>query len=127
MRKAFVLLLFTGLIWGCEAPIKDQIMDVHDEVMPLMDPLYQTRKQLQDKADSLDPTSAAYGQHGELIRKIEVAEAEMMNWMRNYEPNFEGQTDSVTTYYYEAQKAAIEEVASQMNAALEEGKSMLEP
>lgn len=125
--RSFFLLVFLG-IWllSCQAPIKEQIMEVHDEVMPLMDPLYETRKQLQERAQGLDQSSAEYMAHLETVRKIELAESEMMIWMRNYEPAFESQTDSITQYYFEAQKLAIEKVAKQMTTALDEGRSLLE-
>jgi len=98
-----------------------QVTSLHDEVMPLMGPLYKTRKRLllQAEADSSNV------QLVNAILNIKSAEEEMMKWMRNYDPGFEGANDSETMKYFSDQKKSIEQVSASMNQAMANGKSIL--
>jgi len=98
-----------------------EVISLHDEVMPLMEPLYKTRKQLLLKAEA-DTSNV---QLVNAILKIKSAEEEMMNWMRNYDPAFEGADDSETMKYLSDQKKSIEQVSARMNQAMTNGKSIL--
>jgi hypothetical protein len=128
MKKLVGLLFIISLISGCTNAKKeeitklgDEVIVLHDEMMPLMDDLYQTRMKLQQLADA-DSTRSGQDTVAELIQEIKLAEDAMMNWMRNFNPNFEGETDDETIAYLIGQKESMSQVAEQMNQALAAGK-----
>ena len=101
--------------------VEAEVITLHDEVMPLMDPLYKIRKQLQQKAE----TDTSDVQLVEAILNIKSAEEEMMNWMRIYDPNFRGKDDTETLDYLSKQKKSIEQVGINMNEALARGEDLI--
>src|SRR5688572_19993617 len=108
MKTTYVLMLtILGLVWGCgqkaqesadhvdmhgEAPVGNQalyeeVMNIHDEVMPKMDDIYKLEQALKkqltetpeispDKKKALEST----------IMKLDSAGEGMMAWMRNFNP-----------------------------------------
>ncbi len=132
MRKLVGLLFIISVLSGCTNPKKeeiiklgDEVIVLHDEMMPLMDDLYKTRMKLQQLADT-DSTQSGQDTVAELIQEIKLAEDAMMNWMRNFNPNFEGETDDETIAYLLGQKESMSQVSEQMNQALAVGKERLE-
>jgi hypothetical protein len=57
--------------------------------------------------------------------EIAAANESMMNWMRNYDPEFDG-TEDEQLDYFQKQKRSIEEVKRAMNESLAKGKEVLE-
>lgn len=99
MRKAMFLGLLIGLVAcqnqsqgepaaGAGEPVeqteelKRQVMAVHDEVMPLMNPMGRMQAKLREVAQS-ESDSMAYLQAAADLRE---AQEGMMNWMRNFKP-----------------------------------------
>ena len=102
----------------------DEVIELHDEAMPLMDGLYQTRMKLQKVlADSTLTDSSAIVT---AIGQIKLAEDAMMDWMHNFNPVFEGETDEITLQYLTDQKASITVVGEQMRNAKKQGELLLE-
>ncbi len=125
--NSFSILLIVLLIACGEKPdqvkvLKDEVMDVHDEVMPKMGDLRKASKSLLMKAETLDSTSAA--ELKTIAGDIEAANEFMMDWMRQYEPNLEGTEEEVLKYYKE-QREGIQEVKERMLNALEKGQKAL--
>ena len=123
--RVFILTIIVFL-FGCGSGSKSEIekletdvSELHDEVMPLMSPLYKIRKQLQEmEANSSNVELMA------TINGIEVAEESMMDWMRNYDPNFIG-SETETIKYLSDKKLAIEQVSIQMKESLSNGEMLL--
>jgi len=131
MRNVIGLTLLIALLSGCANPKKEEIarlgeevLYLHDEAMPLMDNLYSTRVALQKLANT-DSTQSGQDSVAELIQELKLAEDAMMNWMRNFDPNFEGKTDDETIAYLNEKKESISQVAEQMNQALAVGRDRL--
>lgn len=106
--------------------LKDEVMAIHDEVMPKMGELRSVRKSLMFRADSLtgiDSVSASM--LNSLADDIGNASEGMMQWMRAYEPDFEGTEEEVKAYL-EAQKASIQQVKEEMESSLEKGQMALD-
>ena len=91
LRWSYLLLWI--FLWGCVSKsgnetdlLFQEIMDVHDEVMPKMGKIRNLEKQFRSAAlTSPDAT--------ELMRQAEVlasANEAMMNWMRNFNNDFQG-------------------------------------
>ncbi|WP_436517606.1 hypothetical protein [Ekhidna sp. To15] len=131
--KNFILL--TGLIATLMAcgpskkeelqTLKDEVLAIHDEVMPKMGELRKTRKGLEALADSLMATDSTQAiKISSLAADISAANEGMMQWMRAFEPEFEG-TDEEIQKYLEEQKVAVQKVKDDMNESLESGKKAL--
>jgi len=109
--------------------LKDEVMAVHDEVMPKMQDIMRLKKQARSKVDSLATDSISNASQIEsmetLISTLEEADETMMNWMRNYRRDFEG-TDEEYVAYLQKEKEAIEAVKEDMFAAIEEAESSLQ-
>ncbi len=132
--KKFLLITITVLCFSCQSnkgevdlkALKDEVFEIHDEVMPKMGNLRNVRKSLMLQADSLqaiDSSAAAV-----LINAsdaIAAANEGMMDWMRNFDPNFEG-TDEEVLKYLNDQKASITKVRTDMLESLENGEKLLQ-
>lgn len=120
MRLPFILLA-SLIILSCERKVEssptitivDEVMAIHDSVMPKMGNLRKTRKAILEKAESMDDSVM----RALLIKKadkLDSAQKSMMGWMRQYNPT-----------YYEDQKELIQGVKDLMEDALEEGEELL--
>ncbi|NQZ78835.1 MAG: hypothetical protein HRT61_22375 [Ekhidna sp.] len=110
---------------GSLADLKDEVMAIHDEVMPKMGDLRKTRMMLESIADSLivvDSIGAVNLRN--LASEIDAANEGMMQWMRAYEPDFQGTEDEVRKYL-ENQKTLISKVKEDMNGSLAKGKEAI--
>lgn len=131
----FLLLLPFILILSCQTSksdkedlkaLKDEVFEIHDEVMPKMGTLSRMRKDLVLQADSLVKTDRQRA--SELLEasyELSAANESMMNWMRNFDPNFEGNVEE-TMQYLTDQKASITVVKEKMLKSLEAGSRLLE-
>lgn len=130
MKNIFSLIVLATLMASCtpskkeveEKPLMDQVMEVHDAVMPKMGSLMKVKKQLVAKADTAD--SVASEELKTLAQEIDLANEAMMDWMRNFDPNFEGTEEEVKDYLMKKKKG-IEKVAEAMNSSLEKGENAL--
>ncbi len=121
-------ILFLTLLISCEDKpdqikvLKEEVMDIHDEVMPKMGDLRKASKSLMMKAETMDSSAAA--ELKTIADDIEAANEFMMEWMRQYEPDLEGSEAEVLEYYKE-QREGIQEVKERMLNALEKGQKAL--
>lgn len=129
--KIVYLIAICALIGSCSPKsneldvLKSEVMKAHDEVMPRMGELMKTQKALKLKADSVSVfDSLASVSYLKLASDIDAANESMMNWMRNFEPNFTG-TEAEVLQYYTDQKKAIDQVKADMLNSLEAGKKGL--
>ncbi len=125
------ILAITLIFGACSGPtqktdvssLKDEVMAVHDEVMPKMGELRKTEKALRSMAQEVDD-SLTSSDITSAANAIKLANENMMVWMRNYDPAFEG-TDEEIKNYLEAQKDGIEKVREDMLSSLETGNKIL--
>jgi len=101
--------------------LEQEVIELHDEVMPLMDPLYKIRKGLQEMTE-LDSANIELKN---AINTIEIAEEAMMDWMRNYDMTFKGNDSAETLQYFSEKKKSIEQVAVDMKLAKKSGEELL--
>ncbi|MEP1094420.1 MAG: hypothetical protein ABJG78_04890 [Cyclobacteriaceae bacterium] len=105
--------------------LKDEVFELHDEVMPMMGDLRRVRKSLMLQADSIQGTNAerAATLTG-VSEELNAANEGMMVWMRNFDPNFDGSDEEVLKYLT-AQKTSIEVVNKNMKETLKKGQELL--
>lgn len=128
------LLVFTSCGDGGKAEreaLRDEVMAVHDEVMPKMGDFRKLEKQIVSLSDSLlQADSTNRDSVTDLVaRTVELAAAKesMMAWMRQYNPEVmeDGTPHEEVMSYLKEQKVAIEKVRDQMNQALSSGEEAL--
>ena len=129
------LLIFSSCSDGGQAEreaLRDEVMAIHDEVMPKMGDFRKLQKQIASLSDSLRTMeSIDTNRLNDLAaRGVEIAAAQegMMAWMRQYNPEImqDGTPHEEVMSYLEEQKAAIEKVRDQMMQALASGEEALQ-
>ncbi|MEQ8712157.1 MAG: hypothetical protein RIC80_04020 [Cyclobacteriaceae bacterium] len=128
------LLIFSSCSDGGQAEreaLRDEVMAIHDEVMPKMGDFRKLQKRIESLSDSLRAMeSIDTNRLNDLAaRGVEIAAAQegMMAWMRQYNPEVmqDGTPHEEVMSYLKDQKAAIEKVRDQMIQALSAGEEAL--
>jgi lipoprotein NlpI len=138
MKRYFVIIAMMVAVAACtntqqkvkeeqKAPtLMDEVMALHDEVMPKMGKMMKVQKQLNLLADSIATVDLERaGLLRGLAQNLDDANEAMMDWMRNFNPNVEG-TEAEVKAYLEQKKTEIAKVAVEMNGALTAGQKGLE-
>ena len=103
----------------------EQVMDIHDEVMPSMDELYSLKRQLNDKiANSPDLVEEKRKDIDNTIHLIDSASRGMMTWMNEFKP--EEHNDEDLRVYLESEMKRVQKVKDTMLDAIEKGKKALQ-
>jgi hypothetical protein len=101
----------------------NQVMDIHDEVMPSMDELYRLKKDLEEKIkNSPDLVADKKQQMEQTVLLLDSASKSMMSWMREFSPEEyekEAQRD-----YLEKELKRVQTVKDVMLKALDEGRKV---
>jgi hypothetical protein len=138
MKRYFVIIAMMVAVAACtntqqkvkeeqKAPtLMDEVMALHDEVMPKMGKMMKVQKQLNLLADSIATVDLERAEQLRgLAQNLDDANEAMMDWMRNFNPNVEG-TEAEVKAYLEQKKTEIAKVAVEMNGALTAGQKGLE-
>ncbi len=136
MKKILsIIVLAFLLIYSCGEKTKeatdmlyDQVMAVHDEIMPKMGDIMKYKKQLRQKAEllSAEVDSAQIAAINEAIAGLDNAHDGMMGWMREFDRDFSKGTQEEIMKYLNAQKEKIEKVGQVTNAAIQSAIELLE-
>lgn len=135
MKKTFALLLITGftILCGCTQKAKekeaddadkslyDQVMAIHDEVMPGMDELYTLKRRLSKKIEnSPDLVEEKRKQIESTVLLIDSASRGMMRWMNEFSP--EDYSGDDLQKYLENELERVTVVKETMLEALKQGR-----
>jgi hypothetical protein len=142
MKKLqFIPLLLIMLIAGCSgkkrsenAPkswddLKSEVMAVHDEIMPKMGKLMALKKQIDEKIGKLeaeDPDAEQLQQLRNISTSLENSHDKMMQWMREYNPNFEGMVEQEIMEYLDMQKQKIKDVGEMTSQSIKKAEEALQ-
>lgn len=140
MKKYFLFPVLMVFVLAC-GPQKQQegesetgrldseVMAVHDEVMPYMQDINGYKEQIRNKIDSLSQAGVNDGDEvtalNNLMQQLESADEAMMNWMRNFDRNYDNQTEEEAVAYLEDQKEKVIQVKEDMETALRDAETML--
>lgn len=103
----------------------DQVMDIHDEIMPRSEDIYQLKKELQEKVASTPNLIAEKKQELELaIAQLDSADQSMMKWMHQFHPLPDSADQEKARAYLESQMENIKKVRELMSESIEKAKSM---
>ncbi len=120
----------TGGTVDGESPNKalyDQVMDIHDEVMPKMQDLYALKLELLEKL-AQSPNLETYKKE-ELQRAISDLDSTsnaMMDWMHNFNPLPDSTNQEAAREYLETEMESIKKVRALTNETLERAKAIKE-
>jgi hypothetical protein len=102
----------------------DQVMDIHDEVMPKMDDLYKMKKQMQDQiASTPDLPEEKRLELEQTIQQLDSANNSMMVWMRQFNPPTDSADQEALREYLEEQLEMVKKMREEVLLALEKGKN----
>ena len=129
-------LLISFLVLACANPLieankemRAQIIGVHDEVMPKMGELMSLQKKALAQADSLyaqDSTATAQIESMRtLAGQLDQAYEGMFVWMRQYSLEEEGKTPEEIKTYLDDQLLKVNQVNTEIKAALDQAATQL--
>ena len=110
--------------------LKDKVMAVHDEIMPKMGDIMKYKKELNAKIKALTEAGAEENtdqidEHKKAVEGLENSHEGMMNWMHQYNSNFEDKVQEELMAYLNDQMMKIEDVAKTTNSALKKAEELL--
>ncbi|MEM9325905.1 MAG: hypothetical protein AAGA85_09620 [Bacteroidota bacterium] len=145
MTRFFSVFLISIILFNCSSPkrevaeeqevemevanpttdqLMEQVMALHDAVMPEMGNIRSTEKALRTMAETASDEAArsTYTQQADML---DSAFSAMMVWMRQFDPEYAG-TDEEIKGYLTDQKEQMAQVKDLMETALADGKALVE-
>jgi hypothetical protein len=124
MYRSPYLIIFVCLyllMLGCDSEkktpneeLRKEVIDIHDEVMPLMGNLKSLKTKVLEKSDLISQSDSA---DLERIRELDQLAAELDNafegmfvWMRQFKSDYEGMSSDEVKKYLLEQKEKVEKV-----------------
>lgn len=124
IARILLLFLMAGLV-SCEKqkPLYDQVMEIHDEVMPKMDDLYKMKKSFQAKlADTVNIRGEERSRMEQTIQLLDSANTSMMVWMREFNPPDEKDKEGYQKYM-ESELVRVKKMREVVMSALEKART----
>ncbi len=114
-----------------ENQLWEEILSVHDEVMPKMATLNKLQRELKEISEINDVSrdTTQLQNVSKAIQILEQADEAMMDWMQGFqqlEALRANQKHEQILNYLENEKTAIDSVKEKMNGAIEKGRKLLD-
>jgi regulator of replication initiation timing len=101
----------------------DQVMDIHDEVMPRMGEIQRLKRELTEKIENSPDMVIEQKQELErVISNLDSASHEMMDWMHKFKPEKDSVDQEKAREYLEVEMEKIKKVRELMNESIEKAK-----
>lgn len=97
----------------------EEVMGIHDEVMPRMNDLYRAKTSLQAKLESPGLPEAEQLEIRNKIALVDSASEGMMSWMRQFDPIPDSLGEDKARAYLEAELVKVKKVREDILNALE--------
>lgn len=129
MKHCLILILFCALvpIVGCKEKVSpnqklyNDVMDIHDQVMPKMNDIHKIRTDLKEKlANNPNMPEAEKIETQAMIAKLDSAGESMMAWMREFDPLPDSVGEEKARQYLESEKIRIKKVRENIEEVLKE-------
>lgn len=108
--------------------LKQEVIDIHDEVMPRMGELRSLKKSLLEKVEALENNGDSDPESIQRLKTyaddLEHAFDGMFVWMRQFQSSYEGSEEEVHKYLQE-QKVLVEKVNRDIKTSIENAKKEL--
>ena len=102
----------------------DQVMDIHNEVMPKMDDLYKAKVKLTTRLnESPAPTDSEKQDLRKKIAQLDSANENMMAWMREFDPLPDSAGEDKARTYLENELKKVTEIREKISRALAEAQA----
>jgi hypothetical protein len=103
----------------------DEVMRIHDEVMPKHHLLAKYRDSVGKELSQTDvqKDTAKLNRYTNIHKDLDYAYKAMDLWMRNFDTEFAKKTEAEQKAYLEQEKQTIQKVADKMNASLDAAKN----
>jgi hypothetical protein len=127
IKTRLVILVSVMLLAGCEKSnqeLYDEVMQVHDEVMPKMEDLYKAKVAL--KARILDDPDLPESEKKEIndrIAQLDSAGDGMMVWMRQFNPLPDSLGEEKARQYLQGERQKVQKVKEDILQALKDAES----
>lgn len=109
---------------GPNQVLYDQVMDIHDDVMPKMDEIMKLKRQLQEQiASSPDMVAERKAELEQMISNLDSASQAMMNWMHEFNPLPDTVDQEKAREYLESEMERIRKVKTLMLETIEHAKT----
>lgn len=130
-RIFFLALSITLIFASCErkgnVELYNEVMAIHDEVMPKMNDIHRYKKEFQKElADTINTNETRRAELQSIIEKLDAAGDGMMVWMRQFEPVPDSEGEDKAREYLESEKKKVSKVKDDMNAALDNARKLSE-
>ena len=98
----------------------DQVMDIHDEVMPRMDDIERLKRELKEEiTNTPDMVAERKVELEQVISNLDSAGTAMMDWMHKFNPLPDSVDQEEAREYLENEMEKIKKVRDQMNESIE--------
>lgn len=136
ISKVIFLSFLTSFV-GCESndknqnqDLKQEVIDIHDEVMPLMGDLKSLKKKIDEKKDMIsqsDPENIDKINELETISiNLDSAFNGMFVWMRQFQSSYNDMSEEEVETYLLGEKVKVEKVNEDIKKAMTAAKKELE-
>lgn len=106
----------------------NQVMDIHDEVMPKMEDLYKLKKKMEEEiAQAPSLTEERKRELEGLIAKLDSANLAMMDWMHEFNPLPDSANQEDAREYLENEMERVKKVREKMLDAIKEVQQKVQP
>ncbi|MEX2594752.1 MAG: hypothetical protein WD426_18440 [Anditalea sp.] len=137
MKVRFICCVLASMVffYACDAQkkenekLKNEVIALHDEVMPVMGKLESFQKDLLKEATALNQKDPALKKKQiaalkSAAKDLEDAYNGMFVWMRQFEAEYEGMTEEEISIYLKEQKEEVEKVNADIKSALEKAENL---
>ncbi|MBI1770318.1 MAG: hypothetical protein HYR67_18260 [Bacteroidetes bacterium] len=105
----------------------EEVMAVHDEVMPKTEEIYRLKKELQDKiAKTPNLIADKKKQLDQIIAELDSADHSMMDWMHKFNPLPDSVNQEAAREYLENEMERIKKVRELINGSIQKAKEEIE-
>ncbi len=101
----------------------NEVMKIHDEVMPKMNDIYKYQQELKEKIKSPDISEQQRKEFTALLNRLDSAGEGMMVWMRQFNPIPDSVGEEKARIYLEGEMEKVKRVREDIVQALEQAKS----
>jgi len=96
---------------GPNQALYNEVMNVHDEVMPKMEDLYKLKRQIKKQLEQVPASEAGQRMEWEAtLARLDSASQAMMVWMREFNPPPDSAGAETVRTYLEAEREKINQV-----------------
>ena len=104
----------------------DQVMSIHDEVMPKSQDCYKLKKELEEKIAATPNLIAEKKKELEMaINQLDSADRSMMDWMHKFNPLPDSADQETARAYLESEIEKINKVKSLVNESIDKAKEII--